>query len=81
MKSPARADQPQTWSSSMARRNPQTQAKRERELAKARKRQDKIARRQQRKALREEGASEPASDPQAERQDTKANESGRDQPS
>ena len=43
----------------MARRSPQTQAKRERELAKARKRKDKIARREQRKALREQAANNP----------------------
>ncbi len=53
----------------MARRNPQTQAKRERELAKAKKRRDKIARREQRKALREQAAGTPADDPSAERDD------------
>lgn len=37
----------------MARRNPQTQAKRERELAKAQKRRDKAAKREERKVLRE----------------------------
>jgi hypothetical protein len=51
----------------MARRSPQTQAKRERELAKAKKRQDKLARREQRKALREQGpTSETADNPSVE---------------
>lgn len=60
----------------MARRSPQTQAKRERELAKAKKRQDKIARREQRKALREQGASDPADAASVEPQDTTTDESG-----
>jgi len=50
----------------MARRSPQTQAKRERELMKARKRQEKIARREQRKALKEQGGVDPNADPDAE---------------
>jgi len=49
----------------MARRSPQTQAKRERELAKANKRKDKLARREQRKALREQGPIETADNPDA----------------
>ena len=61
----------------MARRSPQTHAKRERELAKAKKRQDKLARREQRKALREQGASEPAdAPPSAEPQGDTADEPG-----
>lgn len=61
----------------MARRSPQTQAKRERELAKAKKRQDKLARREQRKALRQQGTSEPANDPGVEREDTNTDNPGR----
>ncbi|MGI9342276.1 MAG: hypothetical protein ACR2QV_05465 [Gammaproteobacteria bacterium] len=50
----------------MARRSPQTQAKRERELMKARKRQEKIARREQRKALKEQGGVDPNAESAAE---------------
>jgi hypothetical protein len=60
----------------MARRNPQTQAKRERELAKARKRQDKAARREQRKALRDQSAGKSAGDPDAERGDANVDDPG-----
>lgn len=60
----------------MARRSPQTQAKRERELAKAKKRQDKIARREQRKALREQGGSDPADAPSAESEDLNSDDPG-----
>jgi len=60
----------------MARRSPQTQAKRERELAKAKKRQDKLARREQRKALREQGASDPTEAPGVERKDTNTDDPG-----
>ena len=59
----------------MARRNPQTQAKRERELAKAKKRRDKAARREQRKALREQAANQPADEPGADREDTDTDDS------
>ena len=65
----------------MARRSPQTQAKRERELAKANKRQDKIARREQRKALREqgpieEGPSEAADNPGVEPEEASTDNPG-----
>jgi len=43
----------------MGRRSPQTQAKRERALAKTKKRQDKLARRAQRKAAKAENPSAP----------------------
>ena len=49
----------------MARRSPQTQSMLERELAKANKRKDKLARREQRKALREQGPIETADNPDA----------------
>lgn len=42
----------------MSRRNPQALAKRERERTKAKKRQEKMERRAQRKALREKGTDE-----------------------
>ncbi|MFW2405402.1 MAG: hypothetical protein ACN4GT_11600 [Gammaproteobacteria bacterium] len=59
----------------MARRSPQSHAKRERELAKAKKRQDKIARREQRKADREQGADTPADEaPSVEPNDTQADD-------
>jgi hypothetical protein len=61
---------------SMARRSPQTQAKRERELAKAKKRQDKAVRREQRKELRDRNAGKSAEDPDAERDDANADDSG-----
>jgi len=61
----------------MARRSPQSHAKRERELAKAKKRQDKIARREQRKALREQGVDTPADDaPSVESSDEQADDQG-----
>lgn len=43
----------------MARRSPQTHAKRQREVAKKQKRQDKLARRAQRKQERAESAAAP----------------------
>lgn len=64
----------------MARRNPQTQAKRERELAKAKKRRDKIARREQRKALRDEADGKPADEPGTERADANSDDAGAPQP-
>jgi len=60
----------------MARRSPQTQAKRERELAKANKRQDKIARREQRKALREQGGIEPTDNPSVESEEASTDNPG-----
>lgn len=60
----------------MARRNPQTQAKRERELAKAKKRRDKAARREQRKALREQAADKPADTPGEQRDDANVDDPG-----
>ena len=60
----------------MARRTPHSRAKRQRELAKAKKRQDKAARREQRKALREPGAEEFADDPGAEREDANVDDPG-----
>ena len=60
----------------MARRSPQTQAKRERELAKANKRKDKLARREQRKALREQGPIETADNPGAEQEQVTADDPG-----
>jgi hypothetical protein len=43
----------------MGRRSPQTQAKRERALAKTKKREEKLARRAQRKAAKAETSSAP----------------------
>ena len=60
----------------MARRSPQTQAKRERELAKAKKRRDKAARREQRKVLRERDAGKSADELGAERDDANVDDSG-----
>jgi hypothetical protein len=60
----------------MARRSPQTQAKRERELAKAKKRRDKAARREQRKALRERDAGKSADELGAERGDANVEDAG-----
>ncbi len=60
----------------MARRSPQTQAKRERELAKAKKRREKAARREQRKALRQQGAEKPGDDPGAEHDDANVDDPG-----
>lgn len=60
----------------MARRSPQTQAKRERELAKAKKRQDKLARREQRKALREQGTIETAENPSVEQEEASTDDPG-----
>jgi hypothetical protein len=53
----------------MARRSPQTQAKRERELAQAMKRRDKVAHHKQRKVLRDRNAGKSADEPGAERDD------------
>ncbi len=60
----------------MARRSPQTMAKRERELAKANKRKDKLARREQRKALREQGTSETTDNPGVEPEEASADDPG-----
>ena len=50
----------------MARRSPQTQAKRQRETAKKQKRQDKLERRALRKQQRAEGTAVPEPQPVAE---------------
>lgn len=60
----------------MARRNPQTQAKRERELAKAKKRRDKAARREERKALREQNAASSSGQPAAGHDDANIDDPG-----
>lgn len=60
----------------MARRSPETQAKRERELAKANKRRDKAARREQRKVLRERDAGKSADELGAECDDGNVDDPG-----